>query len=100
MISRSDRVFARVVSGSVYYVERNEAEIIIGSESGANRDRTAVLKPLDSHRRIAHRLQTTLQVNVFALANRLGIAQRLYEDRLRLGDLLDVIMRLDEFRFF
>lgn len=99
MIGGSDRVLAGIVNGNVYYVERDESEIVVGPESGADRDRTSVLEPFNPHGRVAHRFQTALQVNILALADWLRIAQRLDEDRLRLGDLLDMVMRLDEFGF-
>lgn len=100
MIGGSDRIFAGIVNGSMDYIERNESEIVVSPESGADRDRTSVLKPFDPHGRIAHWLQAALQVNILALANRLRVTQRLDEDWFRLGDLLDVIMWLDELRLF
>lgn len=100
MIGGSDSIFARVEDGRVYDVQRDETKVVIGSESGANGNRTAILEPFDSHRWIAHRLQTTFQVDVLALAHWLRVAQWLNEYRLRFRNFLDVVLRLDEFRLF
>ena len=100
MIGGPDSIFARVEDGRVHDVQRDETKVVVGSESGANGDRTAILEPFDSHRWIAHGLQTALQVDVLALAHWLRVAQRLNEYRLRFRYFLDVVLRLDEFRLF
>lgn len=49
-----------------------------------NSDRAAIVEPLNAHRRVAHGLQATLQVNVLALVHGLGVCQGADKDGLRL----------------
>lgn len=98
MIGGSDGVFPRVEHGRVHNVQSDETKVVVSPESGANGDWAAILEPFDSHRWVAHRFQTALQVDVLSLAHRLRIAQRLHEDRFRFRYLLDVVLGLDEFR--
>lgn len=98
MIGGSDGVFPRVEHCRVHDIQSDETEVVVSSESGANGDWAAILEPFDPHCWVAHRFQTTFQMDVLSLAHWLRIAQRLDEDRFRFRYLLDVVLGLDEFR--
>lgn len=98
MIGGSDGVFPRVEHCRVHDIQSDETEVVVSSESGANGDWAAILEPFDPHCWVAHRFQTTFQMDVLSLAHWFRIAQRLDEDRFRFRYLLDVVLGLDEFR--
>ena len=94
MIGGPYRVFSWIEGCDTDNIQGDEPKIKIGLETWPHRDGLAVEEPLDAHCRVTHRLQTALQMNVFALRHGARVAQRNHENRPGFGDLLDVVLGL------